>query len=289
LDNAYLWHWLASAKPALNRRARGSTFKQVTRAAVGSLLIPLPPLAEQRRIAAVLDKADGVRRKRRDSLQLLDEFLRSAFLEMFGDPVRNEKGWEVLPLERIANVQGGLQVTARRASNPKDVPYLRVANVYRDRLDLSEVKKLRVTDDELERTRLQAGDVLVVEGHGNPAEIGRSAVWDGSIDPCVHQNHLIRVRADKAKAEADYLSAFLNSAGGRRQMFGFGKTTSGLNTISTGNVRRVQIMLPPIDLQRRHRQLRSQVLVSGQRIAAALQEKGILFDSLAQRAFQGQL
>jgi type I restriction enzyme S subunit len=289
VDAGYLLHFMGSVAPRVVHMSAGSTVKGVTLDGLSRIRVPLPPLAEQRRMAAVLDKADAIRRKRRESLLLLDEFLRSAFLEMFGDPVRNEKGWEVVPLERIAEVQGGLQVSARRASRAKEVPYLRVANVYRDRLDLSEMKNLGVTDDELARTKLQAGDVLVVEGHGNREEIGRSAVWDGSIDPCVHQNHLIRVRLDRTKAEPDYVSAFLNSAGGRRQMFRFGKTTSGLNTISTGNVRRVQMMLPPIDLQSRHRQLRSQVLASNQRIATALREADGLFDSLAQRAFRGSL
>ncbi len=290
-DSAFVFRFLQSpiGQAHILRGFRGATVGGITRAFADDVRVPLFSLAEQRWIAAVLDKADAIRRKRRESLRLLGEFLRSAFLETFGDPVRNEKGWEVVPLERIAEVQGGLQVSARRATRAKEVPYLRVANVYRDRLDLSEMKNLGVTDHELARTRLQAGDVLVVEGHGNREEIGRSAVWDGSIDPCVHQNHLIRVRLDRTKAEPDFVSAFLNSAGGRRQMFRFGKTTSGLNTISTGNVRRVQMMLPPIDLQHRHRQLRSQVLASNQRITAALREADGLFDSLAQRAFRGEL
>jgi type I restriction enzyme S subunit len=132
-----------------------------------------------------------------------------------------------------------------------EVPYLRVANVYRDRLDLSEVKTLRVTDQELTRATLKSGDLLVVEGHGNPEEIGRCAVWSGLVARCVHQNHLIRVRVHSG-IEPVFMSAFLNSAAGRRQMTRFGKTTSGLNTISTANVAAVRVLVPPVEVQRRY-------------------------------------
>ncbi len=142
-------------------------------------------------------------------------------------------------------------MTFHRSQYSRSVPYLRVANVFRDRLDLTEVKQMNVTDSELERTRLLEGDVLIVEGHGNPSEIGRSAVWDGSIAVCTHQNHLIRVRPDRRLCDPAYISAFLNSLGGRRQLIKAGKTTSGLNTISSRNVKEVMVMIPPVDSQRR--------------------------------------
>ena len=171
---------------------------------------------------------------------MLDDLLRSAFVEIFGDPVLNPKGWPVVPVKKVGDVQGGLQVSSKRKGNPISVPYLRVANVYRDQLDLEEIKEIDVTDRELERVRLDAGDVLIVEGHGNPEEIGRSAVWDGSINDCVHQNHLIRVRVDPHRLLPIYFSAYINSAGGRRQMFKHGKRrpASTLSARVTSSARR---------------------------------------------------
>jgi len=154
-------------------------------------------------------------------------------------------------LGEVADVQGGLQVTRKRASLPIEVPYLRVANVYRDRLDLAEMKTMRVTEPELSRVSLKRGDILVVEGHGNPLEIGRTSVWDGSIEPCIHQNHLIRVRMRNGSAIPHYVSTFLNSPVGRRQLIKAGRTTSGLNTINITNVRELQVPLPPLPEQKR--------------------------------------
>ena len=210
--------------------------------------ILVPPLEQQKRIAAILDKADSIRRKREQAIQLADQFLRSLFLDMFGDPVSNSKGWPVSTIEAIAKVGSGLQVSHSRTNHLLEVPYLRVANVYRERLDLRTIKSIRVTQDELRRATLEDQDILIVEGHGNPEEIGRSAVWKQDLELCVHQNHLIRVRV-RAPHSARFICAVLNSASGREQFLRHRKTTSGLNTISTSNVKAVTTILPPLGLQ----------------------------------------
>jgi len=290
LNKEYLWYWLEIAKPELIKKAKGSTFKQVDKATIQNLKIPLPPLEEQRRIAAILDKADEIRRKRKEAIRLTDELLRSVFLDMFGDPVTNPKGWEVVELGKISKIQGGLQVTSKRKNNPLEIPYLRVANVYRDKLLLDEIKLLRVTPDELERVKLQVGDLLVVEGHGNNQEIGRSCVWDGSIRDCIHQNHLIRVRIDPKRAEPTFISAYLNSAGGRRQLTKFGKTTSGLNTISTSNVKATKVICPPIEMQRKYLTFQKKIIIKTQNdYVQYLKSIDNLFNALMQRAFKGEL
>lgn len=251
--------------------------------------VPLPDPGEQVRIADILDKADAIRRKRKEAIALTEELLLSAFLEMFGDPVTNPKQWKIKRVGEICDVAGGLQVTSARASNPISMPYLRVANVFRDRLDLREIKEILVTQSEASRALLLRGDVLVVEGHGNPEELGRAAVWSGEIEPCTHQNHLIRIRADLSQLRPVFLSAFLNSSSGRAQMLRLGKTTSGLNTISTNNVRSVQLLIPPFAQQEAFERATQQTWKVGLRLYEARRQAEMLFDSLVQRAFSGTL
>lgn len=184
---------------------------------------------------------------------------------------------------------GGIALSGRRELLTRKVPYLRVANVFRDRLELSEIKEVGVTDEEFEKTCLRVGDVLLVEGHGNREEIGRSAIWDGSIAGCVHQNHLIRVRPCLDRLHPVYLNAFVNSDDGRQQLFRFGKTTSGLNTISLSNVRSVQILLPPIDLQRRYAEFVGAQRTFAMRLHTATRDSDELFNTLVQRAFRSEL
>lgn len=245
----YLLYHLRNIESVLATKGQGSTFSAINKTDLNSIAVPVPPLAEQRRIVGLLDRADELRRKREQANKRMQDLISSLLIYMFGDPVTNSRGWDTCPLETVSDVQGGLQLSSKRNNLPLSMPYLRVANVYRDKLDLGEIKYMSLSESEFNRVQLKPGDVLVVEGHGNPNEIGRSAVWDGSIDPCIHQNHLIRVRPNIEVLLPEYLSVFINSPGGKRYFFSEGSTTSGLNTISVSKVKRCVIPLPPIDLQ----------------------------------------
>ncbi len=286
-DPRFLWHWLTWAAPQLIARGKGATFKQVSRSDISDLPISVPPPASQRRIAEVLDRADALRAKRRASIAQLDALTQSIFLDMFGGG--RAQTWPTNFLGEIAEIQGGLQVSSARERLAVTVPYLRVANVYRGFLKLSEIKSLKATDAEVARTRLVAGDLLVVEGHGNPAEIGRAALWDGSISSCVHQNHLIRVRLDPRQIVPLYACMYINSREGRRHLLRSGKSTSGLNTISVSEVRATPMLVPPLDLQKK---LVTRIgLVTRLRMKhfESLETLNALFASLQHRAFRGEL
>ncbi len=291
VDPRYLVYYFRS--PATLNFLKGNTLAtgvpHINLTILRRVPVPLPPLPEQRRIADILDKADVIRRKRKQAIALTDQLLRSTFLEMFGDPVTNPKGWPEASVGSVADVQGGLQVTHARENNPISVPYLRVANVFRDKIDLTEIKQIRITESEMARAMLQSGDVLVVEGHGNPDELGRAAVWRAQIDPCTHQNHLIRVRPKPGVIDSHYLCSYLNSNAGRQQMLRLGNTTSGLNTISTNNVRSVSIAVPPKNLQKKFALCVSQLskILKSHRKAEC--ETQALFTSLVDRAFRGEL
>lgn len=272
----------AKAKPSVN-------MANISASEILRFPIVRPPLAEQGRIAELLGCAEALRVKRRATLTLLDGLATSIFLELFGDAAAKSARWPMTKLSDLGEVQGGLQVTRARSGLPREVPYLRVANVYRDEVRLEEIKTIRTTASELTRTLLQPADLLVVEGHGNPHEIGRCAIWDGSISPCVHQNHLIRVRLQRDRILPDYACRHLNSASGRQHLLRAGKTTTGLNTISVSEVREVPIPLPPLALQQEFARRIAAVdrLKAAQR--ASLAEMDALFASLQHRAFRGEL
>jgi len=250
---------------------------------VDDLEILLPPLNEQRRIAVILDQADDIRRRRREALGKLEELAAQLVVDTYVEST----SWTTLG--NISEVQGGLQLSSIRSKLTLQVPYLRVANVYRNRLHLDEIKKIGLNEAELRRTQLEAGDILFVEGHGNPGEVGRCAVWDGSIYPCVHQNHLIRARIKSDEFDPTTLSRFLNSRTGRHHLLSRGKTTSGLNTITVSDVRAAPI--PRIG-----RAARLRLAACLDHLASlAIQHRShlakldALFASLQHRAFRGEL
>ena len=251
VDREYLAHLLRRKETVafVMSSVTGSRMPRADMKALMSMPVPHPSLDEQRRIVDILNRAARIEALRSRAAERLREFVPALFIRMFGDPVENPMRWPPSRIGDVCNVQGGLQVSKKRKVHPIEAPYLRVANVLRDRLILDDIKLIRVTEAELARTRLQQGDLLIVEGHGNADEIGRVAVWDGSIQTCVHQNHLIRARPDCSLLMPGFAVAYLNSSSGRQQLLRRGKTTSGLNTITTSDVKDCKILVPPVGLQ----------------------------------------
>lgn len=292
VDGRYLFHmiWTPRFRQAAAASMTGTGGqRRVPVSFFARCKIPLPPLPEQRRIAAILDKADAVRRKRQQTLDLADQFLHSAFHDMFGDPVTNPKGWPERRLDFLAEIRGG--VTKGRKLDGRHVvtvPYVRVANVQDGFLDLREVKQIVVLGADVDKYRLVQGDVLLTEG-GDPDKLGRGAVWTGEIDPCIHQNHIFSVRVDAHVAEPQYISALLGSAYGKRYFLRAGKQTTGIATINRTQLSGFPALLPPLALQSRFAAI---VATCGDARGVATKrgkDLDALSATLTERAFQGGL
>ena len=158
--------------------------------------------------------------------------------------------WIWLRVASVFQVAGGIQKTPHRTPRNNAHPYLGVGNVYRGRLDLTNVKEFELEPGDLERRRLEAGDLLVIEGNGSFNEIGRCAKWNGEIENCVHQNHVIRCRPADSRI-SDFVLLFLNSPNGMEIMQRLAITSSGLYSLSVGKIRQIEIPVPPLAEQRR--------------------------------------
>lgn len=283
INKAFLRYSLDNSVMELIKAARGVAQININGKILKSLRVPLPPLSEQERIVKLLDEAEALRTLRASTR--MADFVPALFEEMFGNPIHHKQSI----ISSVAKVQGGLQLTPKRNNYKLRKPYLRVANVQRNHLILDEIKEISLTEEEFNRTRLEDGDILIVEGNGNPEEIGRAAIWNAQIVDCVHQNHLIRVRCDRKELLPEYLVIFLNNENGRRYFLKSGNTTSGLVTISTSIVKNCSIPIPSIALQQEFaskvkeaRAIQAVQTQSEERIEA-------LYQSMLSRAFTGQL
>lgn len=198
----------------------------------------VPPLPEQRRIVAAIEehfsRLDAAEESLSNATRRTQAFVASNVNRAFDDLD------ERMPLGELAEVNGGIQKQPKRRPTTNKFPFLRVANVKRNQLELDDVHEIELFGDEIDRYRLEKGDLLVVEGNGSPEQIGRSAVWEGEIDHCVHQNHLIRVRPG-SDLEPRFLNMFWNSSVNARQLASVASSTSGLYTLSTSKLKRVEI------------------------------------------------
>jgi len=161
-----------------------------------------------------------------------------------------QEGWCWASMAQLGLIQGGIQKQPSRAPQCNAYPFLRVANVLRGSLDLTEMHQVELFQGELDRLKLETADLLIVEGNGNPTEIGRMAIWNGTISDCVHQNHIIRVRPVQGIL-AEYIQAYWNSPGGSIRVTGVSSSTSGLHTLSVAKVASIPIPVPPLAEQER--------------------------------------
>ena len=209
VDADYLARALAWQAPALLKRVRGTTAHNIPTDVLRALEVPVPPIAEQKRIAAILDKADGMRRKRRQMYCHIADLQLSVFHQFFGDITRNDQGWPVISVADAGTVQLGVSIAPKYQSGNFTRPYLRVANVFEDRIDLSDVLSMDFDASDYARYKLEPDDILLNEGQSTEL-VGRPAMFRGEIADCCFQNTLIRFRANRAKTEPEYaLAVFL--------------------------------------------------------------------------------
>ena len=262
VDGSYVYHHVMTQQFAgyLEKATTGQAYPAVRPADVTNFVLPIPPLREQRAIAAVLDSIDdaiegaeaviAATGQLRDSLlhELLTRGVPGWHTEWKEAPGLGTipAGWEVVRLGEVAEVQTGKAVN-RKSSRDDDiaVPYLSVANVKDGYLDLGEVKTLQVSKNEIARYSLKAGDVLFTEG-GDADKLGRGTVWKEEIPLCLHQNHIFAARPHSGVLKADFLAFFAASLFGKNYFLGAAKQTTNLASVNSTQLREMPVPLPPL-------------------------------------------
>ena len=272
----------------------GGSLLRARPAHVAKIAIPLPPLAEQRRIAEVLDRAEALRAKRRAALAQLDSLTQSLFLDLFGDPATNPKGW---PIKTLGDLVAEFRYGSSNKSANQGKPALRIPNVAGGTIDLTNLKLVPVDAAEFERLRLRDGDLLFVRTNGNPDFVGRCAVFDSKAaatsgfagNEFIFASYLIRARLAATSIAPVFLREYLLGDEGRRQLRSRSKTSAGQFNINTESLGAIPVPVPPIPLQREfaRRVTAVEALKTAQR--ASLAELDALFATLQHRAFRGEL
>ena len=204
----------------------------------------LPDMEKQHELSELLWAMDSTKKSYQRLVAATDELVKSQFIEWFGGNQCTKRR-----LDTVAEITSGLTKNSRRSSLPTKLPYLRVANVQFNKLDLMDVQKIGVEEKEIEKALLKKGDLLIVEGNGSPDQIGRVSMWDGSISPILHQNHIIKARFNSGAVLPDFAMYYYMTDEGRQQILDSAATTSGLYTLSLSKISRFMLPVPSIDKQ----------------------------------------
>lgn len=263
---------------------RGATVGGIGRTFLDKVLLPAVDLDEQRRIATILDKADAIRRKREQALALVDDFLKSVFLEMFGDPGTNPMGHRkvnfetmlTIPLRNGISPSGRGNVTAR---------VLTLTAITGDRFDGSQAKEGKFLVPISAKDAVNASDFYICRGNGSPDLIGKGYFADSNIEDTAFPDTMIAAKPDPSAVTPAYLESIWNSPFVRNQIQKAARTTNGTFKINQTAAGSIKIPLPPLALQERF-----QAIVNhGNRTKERLRVDDDLFPALSQRAFRGDL
>ena len=286
LDNRYLLRFLESQSNNLFKHAKGATVKGITLDVLRGLEIPLPPLEEQKRIAAILDKADAIRRKRQQAIELADEFLRSVFLDMFGDPVTNPKGF---PLGTIRDLIESAKYgsSAKASVDSGEYPILRMGNItYKGGIDMSDLKYIDLVEKDKPKYLVEKGDLLFNRTNSKEL-VGKTAVYDRDEAVAI-AGYLIRVRPNE-RANNYYISGYLNSAHGKSTLQQMCKSIVGMANINAQELQDIKILIPPIELQNKYQSLVEETKGKMEKAKLLVEQQATLFSALSQKAFAGEL
>ncbi len=284
-DSNYLYYFLQSIKDDLIRKGVGGAQPNISGGIIKKIKIPLPPLATQKKIAAILDAADTHCQKTKQLLAKYDELAQSIFLEMFGDPVTNPKGWEVGEIaDLVSEVKYG---TSSKAKDGGELEYLRMNNItYKGDMDYSKLKYIDLTTQELKKYTTKKYDLLFNRTNSKELVGKTGIVLDDKTRAIA--GYLIRIRL-KEKGNPFFVWAHLNSKWAKLTLENMCKNIVGMANINAKELQKIKTLVPPRKVQDAFEvRLKS---INNQKInlVNSLNCSENLFNSLLQKAFKGEL
>jgi type I restriction enzyme S subunit len=287
----YLFHYLQTpAFRAWTSNSSGINIKNIRKSELDEVLIPIPSISEQLRIAEILDQAESIRLKCERALTLSGDLLRSAFVDLFGDPLANPKNWPVRPLgEYIEEIRYGTSAKCGNTKKDSDVAVLRIPNVVNGAISLEDLKYTELARAEIARLAMRSGDILFVRTNGNPEYIGRCAVFEAGLD-AVFASYLIRARLhSNAPVTPLHVCTAISMPSYRHRVAQEAKTTAGNYNVNIQGLSSLPIIEPPSELQATYSNLVAKTKSLTRRELESLEQANSLLKALSGRAFRGEL
>lgn len=283
-DMKYLYYFLRSKFSYFVENAVGGAQPNISQGLIKSLEVPLPSLIEQKRIADILDKAADIRQKREQAIKLADNFLHTIFHEMFGDPVKNPKGWDVASLLEYGSFKNGMNFSkgelgfALKCLGVGDFKSLATITCM-DNIGEIELNTLP-SDDYL----LKDGDIVFVRSNGNKALVGRCLTIYPNKEKVTFSGFCIRYRIKNPAITPEYLNFLFRTPSMKQQMLSGGQGAN-IQNISQGTLSALRIPVPPLEKQLTFSKVVSfhSALMEKLNINTAKTED--MFDSISQQYF----
>lgn len=252
---------------------------------IAALLIPVPALDEQQHIVDLLSRAEGIVRLRRQAQQKVAALIPAIFIDMFGDPATNPKGWPRMALGDLIASGPTNGLYKHKSAYGSGTPILRIDAFYDGRVtDLAALKRVQVGPDQQRRFALAAGDIIVNRVN-SPEYLGKSALVPELLEPTVFESNMMRFSIDGLHALPEFVIALLQDPSSRRHFLTNAKHAINQSSINQQDLKSLPVFLPPLQLQRRFAQRVAAVLAIEQQQQAATAMAEATFSALLAKAF----
>ena len=285
LNKRFLFNFLNSDsfEKTCIKNSKGIAQKNISTVWLREIKIPLPPMEEQKKIAARLDAVSDLLAKQKQLLSEQDNLIQSTFYDMFGDPIKNEKGWNSKKLSELGSLKNGINF--QKNDNESDLYCLGVADFKDNKYisDISALQKVPSKSVNLTEDLLKNGDIVFVRSNGNKALVGRCVAVYPNEEAVTFSGFCIRFRKSTTLIKTDYLLYFLKTPQVRNALAGRGANIQNLNQQILS---RVNILCPPLELQRKFAAVAKQIESEKSKIKSAIAETQTLFNALMSEYFE---
>lgn len=288
LNTRYLYWFLSKYVEKLRELAIGGVIKYIKLNNLTEPTISLPSIEDQKRIVKILDEADAVRQKRKQAIELLDDYLKSVFLEMFGDPVKNPKKWEVSRLEHlIKKITAGWSVNGEdRQKLQNEYGVLKISSVTYGSFNPQEYKAVRITEIS-NKILVHPKKGSIIFSRANTRElVGASCIVTKDYPDLFLPDKLWEITVNTSKITPVFFQRTISNVRWRNELAKKATGTSGsMLNISMDKFKNEQIMLPPIEIQLKFAEIVKNTDFLKQKMLAQSKELETQFQALVYKAF----
>ncbi|WP_217515160.1 restriction endonuclease subunit S [Vibrio metschnikovii] len=290
VDIKYLYFCMLYSAERLENEGNGATFKEVSKKVVEAFKIPLPPLETQKKIAAVLEKADQLRKDCKLLEQELNSLAQSVFIDMFGDPVTNPKGWDVKPISSLLS-----QPLQNGAYYPKEdysdvgVEMVHMGDVFYDFIPRGGMKRVNASKKDIEKYKLTSNDLLISRRSLMLAGAAKPSLIEESNEDLIFESSMIRLTPNNEIINVMYLFYYLSNPIVKQHYIYQYITGATIKGINQSNLEKVEVLVPDYKLQESFLRIEQKIRNQKNELSNLATEYEANFNSLMQKAFKGEL
>lgn len=289
MNPRFLAYSLWNGTERIAKLAGSTTFKEVSRGNLRKFIISVPPLPEQHRIVSLLDEADELRRRREQADRRTANLIPALFYEMFGDLATNSKGWKVSPMQRLCVGPPTNGIFRKIEDYGDGLPVVWVEELFHGlSVDVSSSRRLQPTKSDIDKYGLRKGDLLFCRSSLVREGVGQIAYYDGDDAAAMFECHLIRISPNICVILPEFATVFFRLPCGKGQILSQSRTAT-MTTIGQKDLLRLNIPVPPINLQRQFAARVAEIRALQTCQAESRRRLDDLFQSMLHRAFQGEL